>query len=91
MKKKFLISVVAFLLVFHNAGYCQSLISAGDEVQLDIAEDEIFSENYIISKDGYINIPYIKKIHLNGLTRGEASDKIKNELIVSNQIILICP
>ena len=83
MKKKFLISVVAYLLVFHNAGYCQSLISAGDEVQLDIAEDEIFSENYIISKDGYINIPYIKKIHLNGLTRGEASDKIKNELIVS--------
>ena len=67
-----------------NIGYCQKLISAGDEVQLAIAEDEIFSRDYIISKDGYINIPYMNKVYVNGLTTKEATNNIKNEFVKSN-------
>ena len=67
-----------------DKGYCQKLISAGDEVQLSIAEDEIFSRDYIISKDGYIEIPYINRIYVNGLTTKEASYNIKDEFVKAN-------
>ena len=81
-------SVIVFtflcILTSFDIGYCQKLISAGDEVELSISEDEIFSRNYIISKDGYIEIPYINKIYVNGLTTKEASNSIKNEFVKSN-------
>ena len=70
-----------WLLTSFDKGFCQKLISAGDEVQLSIAEDEIFSRDYIISKDGYIAIPYMNRIYVNGLTTKEASDNIKNEFV----------
>ena len=79
-----IVSTFLCILTSFDIGYCQKLISAGDEVELSISEDEIFSRNYIISKDGYIEIPYINKIYVNGLTTKEASNSIKNEFVKSN-------
>jgi polysaccharide export outer membrane protein len=79
-----IVSTFLCILTSFDIGYCQKLISAGDEVELSISEDEIFSRNYIISKDGYIKIPYINKIYVNGLTTKEASNSIKNEFVKSN-------
>ena len=82
--KKILLSLLGCFALLTEIGYCQNLISSGDEVQLNIAQDEIFSRDYIISKDGFIDIPYIDRIYLNGLTTREASNNIKDEFIKSN-------
>lgn len=81
--KKILSTLLGCFALLSEVAYCQSLISSGDEVQLNIAQDEIFSRDYIISKDGYIDIPYMNRIHVNGLTTQEASNSIKNEFIKS--------
>ena len=41
---------------------------------------------YIVDSDGTIDFPVLGKIHIAGLTREEAADKIKEELLDSRQI-----
>jgi protein involved in polysaccharide export with SLBB domain len=81
-----------FLCVFALAGsaYAQATLRIGDPVELKIsgvpAEDQSQVNNtYSVDADGAINLPYIGKIHAEGMTPAQLSRSIE-ENYRSNKI-----
>jgi protein involved in polysaccharide export with SLBB domain len=81
-----------FLCVFTLAGsaYAQATLRIGDPVELKIsgvpAEDQSQVNNtYSVDADGAINLPYIGKIHAEGMTPAQLSRSIE-ENYRSNKI-----
>ena len=82
-----IVIIITLSLVQYNplSSKAGQLLSAGDEVSLDIADDKIFSGEYIISDDGYLHIPFLDRLHVNGLTLGEAH-RLLNQAFTSELI-----
>ena len=73
------IVVFAPLLAFFSTKInAQQLLSSGDKVTLNIVQDEIFSGEYTISDDGYLHLPYLKRLYVNGLTIEDARFRLNN-------------
>lgn len=59
----------------------QPLLSTGDEIELNILNDEQFSGTYSISDDGFLEIPHLSKTYVNGLEIDEVLRKLKQKFV----------
>lgn len=55
------------------------VLGPGDELIIDIWGDSELNLQYTIAPDGYIRVPSIGRLHVNGMTIEEATSRIKNE------------
>jgi protein involved in polysaccharide export with SLBB domain len=88
MRRAFAILVFAFALA--GSAYAQATLRIGDPVELKIsgvpAEDQNQVNNmYSVDADGAINLPYIGKVHAQGMTPAQLSRSIE-ENFRSNKI-----
>ena len=88
MRPAFAILVFAFALA--GSAYAQATLRIGDPVELKIsgvpAEDQNQVNNmYSVDADGAINLPYIGKVHAEGMTPAQLSRSIE-ENFRSNKI-----
>ena len=88
MRRTFAILVFGFALT--GSAYAQATLRIGDPVELKIsgvpAEDQNQVNNmYSVDADGAINLPYIGKIHAEGMTPAQLSRSIE-ENYRSNKI-----
>lgn len=58
-------------------------VGAGDVFSLQIIGEGNLPTEYQIGPDGYVNLPYIHRIHVEGLEPQEISDLIRDKLIES--------
>jgi protein involved in polysaccharide export with SLBB domain len=56
------------------------LLDNGDVLNIQLIGQEDFIEAFLIQRDGSINVPYLGKIVLSGLTLNNASDLIKSKV-----------
>lgn len=55
------------------------VLGVGDELQLEIYGMQIYSGSFSVSKEGFISIPVVGQVYVNGLNFDAAKSKIKNE------------
>src|ERR1044072_7432511 len=85
-----LCAIAGFVLTFAGGAYAQATLRIGDPVELKIsgvpAEDQTQVNNmYSVDADGAINLPYIGKLHAEGMTPAQLSRAIE-ENYRSNKI-----
>ena len=56
------------------------IIGPGDELLVDLTGDNIASYNLKVTPEGFINLEYVGKISVGGLSIEEATSKIKNKM-----------
>ena len=82
--------VISTLLVFASTGgaLAQATLRIGDPVELRIGgvpneEQQQVNNIYTVDTSGSINLPYINKVHAEGLTPAELAQSIENNYRVS--------
>ena len=71
-----------------SGAFAQATLRAGDPVELKIGgvpaeEQQQVNNTYTVDATGSINLPYINKVHAEGLTPAELSQSIENNYRVS--------
>lgn len=56
-----------------------------DQTNLSGSVNGSYMSHYIVDENGDVEIPVLGKIHVAGLTRSQIAEKVKNELITSEQ------
>ena len=87
---RLLFAIVVFVFALASGAYAQATLRIGDPVELKIggvpAEDQNQVNNtYSVDAEGAINLPYIGKIHAEGMTPAQLSRSIE-ENYRSNKI-----
>ncbi len=93
------LSVLLFVLASASGAYAQATLRIGDPVELRIggvpAEDQNQVNNiYSVDADGAINLPYIGKVHAEGMTPAQLARSIEqsyrsNKVYTSPNITII--
>jgi protein involved in polysaccharide export with SLBB domain len=77
-----------FILATLTSALAQATLRAGDPIELRIGgvpaeEQQQLNNTYTVDATGSINLPYINKVHAEGLTPAELSQSIENNYRVS--------
>ena len=75
---------ISTLFFLHKNANAQSLVSTGDELQLNILNDEHFSGIYSVTDEGYLLIPHLSKSYVNGLNIDEILQMLKTKFVHEN-------
>lgn len=59
-------------------------LSPGDLLRIDVGEDETFSGEFEISRDGKLKAPFLKAIATKGRSAGELSDDLRARLVAED-------
>ncbi|WP_010140164.1 polysaccharide biosynthesis/export family protein [Oceanicola sp. S124] len=60
------------------------LLSRGDLVQLRLPEDETFSGEYVISRDGTLKLPYLAPVEAQGRSTDQVAREIRSALVAGD-------